>query len=122
MQRWCAPAFFRVRPMRKTSEILLLVPLLPIFLLGMLPMLVFPLVGFAGLAIMGVLMTAGGFAERLRAMNEYSEHTVIRGYVAPSERASHLSTLKTSGRFATALNVVGVAMSFVGLAGLYWNW
>ena len=108
--------------MRRTSEILLVVPLLPIFFLGMLPMLVFPLVGFTGLAITGVLMAAGGFAERLRAMNEYSEHTVIRGYVAPSERAFHLSTLKTSGRFATALNVVGVAVSFVGLAGLYWNW
>jgi hypothetical protein len=107
--------------MRKTPEMLLLAPLLPIYLLGMLPVLVFPLVGFTGLAIMGVLMTAGGFAERLRAMSEYSEHTVIRGYVAPSERASHLSTLKTSGRFATALNVVGVGMSFVGLAGLYWN-
>jgi hypothetical protein len=85
-------------------------------------MLLFPLVGFTGFAIIGVLMTAGGFAERLRAMNEYSEHIVIRGYMTPSERASHLSTLKTSGRFATALNVFGVAMSLVGLAGLYWNW
>ena len=55
-------------------------------------------------------------------MNEYSEHAVVRGYMAQSERASHFATLKTSGRFATALNVVGVAIGFVGLAGLYWNW
>jgi putative Mn2+ efflux pump MntP len=108
--------------MRKSSEVSLLMPLLPIFLIGMLPLLVFPRVGFTGLAIIGVLMVAGALAERVRAMSEYNEHTIIRGYVAPSEQASYLSTLKASGRVATALNVIGVGMILVGFAGLYWNW
>ena len=48
-------------PMRKDySELVLLVPLFPIFLLGVLPMLLFPLLGFAGLAVIGVLVIACG--------------------------------------------------------------
>ena len=41
--------------MRKDSDLVLVVPLFPIFLLGMLPLLVFPLIGFAGLAVIGAL-------------------------------------------------------------------
>ena len=67
--------------MRKDSELVLLVPLFPIFLLGILPLLVFPLVGL-GLAAIGALMIACGFAEYLRAMEEYNEHTIMRGYSA----------------------------------------
>jgi hypothetical protein len=37
--------------MRKDSELVLLVPFFPTFLLGMLPLLVLPPVGFAGLAV-----------------------------------------------------------------------
>ena len=39
--------------MRKDSELVLLVPLFPTFLLGMLPMLILPLVGVAGLTVIG---------------------------------------------------------------------
>ncbi len=35
------------RPMRRQSETLLLVPLLPVFLLGMFPMLLIGLLGFS---------------------------------------------------------------------------
>jgi hypothetical protein len=42
--------------MRKQSEALLLVPLLPIFLAGLFPMLVLALLGFAGLGLLGILL------------------------------------------------------------------
>jgi hypothetical protein len=88
--------------MRKDSELVLLIPLFPIFLLGMLPLLVLALVGFAGLAVMGVLMIACGFAEYLRAMEEYNEHTITRGYSARSDQAGYLSSLKSGLRLAKA--------------------
>jgi hypothetical protein len=81
--------------MRKDSELVLLVPLFPTFLLGMLPLLVLPLVGFAGLAVIGVLMIACGFAEYLRAMAEYNEHAIMRGYSARLDQARYLSSLKS---------------------------
>ena len=40
----------------RQSENLLLVPLLPIFLLGVPPMLLLSFLGFAGLVLLGVLL------------------------------------------------------------------
>jgi hypothetical protein len=103
--------------MRKDSELVLLVPLFPIFLLGMLPLLVFPLVGF-GLAVIGALMIACGFAEYLRAMEEYNEHTIMRGYSARSDQARHLSSLKSGLRLAKGLGAAGVCITCIAIAGL----
>jgi hypothetical protein len=60
--------------MRKDySELVLLVPLFPIFLLGMLPMLLFPLLGFAGLAVIGALVIdLASFRGREKVRSEYS--------------------------------------------------
>ena len=104
--------------MRKDSELVLLVPLFSIFLLGMLPLLVLPLVGFAGLAVIGVLMIACGFAEYLRAMGEYNEHTIMRGYSARSDQARYLSSLKSGLRLAKGLGAAGVCIACIAIAGL----
>ena len=82
--------------MRRDSQLTLLVPLFPIFLLGMLPMLVFPLLGFAGLAVIGVL--------------------VIR-----SDQGRHLSSLKSASRLAKGLTAAGVGIASIAIIGLYWN-
>jgi hypothetical protein len=104
--------------MRKESDLVLLIPLFPIFLPGMLPLLVLPLVGFAGFAVMGVLMIACGFAEYLRAMEEYNEHTIMRGYSARSDQARYLSSLKSGLRLAKGLGAAGVCMACIAIAGL----
>jgi hypothetical protein len=73
--------------MRKDySELALLVPLFPIFLLAMLPTLLSPLLGFAGLAVIGVLVIPCGFGEYLRAMAEYNEDVIVRGDLAKLDR------------------------------------
>jgi hypothetical protein len=108
--------------MRKDySELTLLIPLFPIFLLGMLPMLVFWLAGFAGLGIIGGLMIACGFAECLRATQEYNEHIVARGDLARPNQARHLSSLKSSLRWAKGLGGAGISMACIAIAGLHWN-
>jgi hypothetical protein len=104
--------------MRKDSELVLLVPLFPIFLLGMLPLLIFPLLGFAGLAVIGALMIACGFAECVRSMAEYNEHTIMRGYSARSDQARYLSSLKSGLRFAKGLGAAGVCIACIAIAGL----
>jgi hypothetical protein len=104
--------------MRKDSELVLLVPLFPIFLLGMLPLLIFPLLGFAGLAVIGALMIACGLAECVRAMAEYNEHTIMRGYLARSDQARYLSSLKSGLRLAKGLGAAGVCIACIAIAGL----
>jgi hypothetical protein len=107
--------------MRKDSELALLVPLFSIFLLGMLPMLLFPLVGFAGLAVIGVLVIACGFGECLRAMAEYNEHVIVRRYLARSDQGRHLSSLKSASRLAKGFTAAGVGITSIAIIGLYCN-
>jgi hypothetical protein len=106
--------------MRKDhSELVLLVPLFPIFLLGMLPMLLFPLLGFAGLAVIGALVIACGFGEYGRAMAEYNEDVIVRGYLARSDQGRHLlSSLKSASRLAKGLIAAGVGIACIAIAGL----
>jgi len=107
--------------MRKSSELMLLVSLFPTFLLGMLPMLLLPLVGFVGLAVVATLMIACAFAECLRVMSEYNEHTIVRGYLPASDRACYLSSLRSGFRLAKGLSLAGVCMACISVAGLYWH-
>ena len=107
--------------MRKSSELMLLVPLFPAFLLGMLPMLLLPLVGFVGLAVLATLMIACGFAECLRVISEYNEHTVLRGYLPASDRARHLSSLRSGVHLVKGLSLAGLCMACISVAGLYWQ-
>jgi hypothetical protein len=107
--------------MGKSSKTGLLIPLFPIFLLGMLPMLVLPVVGFVGLAVIAALMIACAFAECLRVVSEYNEHTIVRGFLAPSDRARCLSSLRAGLRVAKGLSAAGCVMACIAIAGLYWH-
>ena len=103
------------------SELVLLAPLFPIFLLGMLPMLLFPLLGFAGLTVIGALVIACGFGEYSRAMAEYNEDVIVRGYLTRSDHGRHLSSLKSASRLAKGLIAAGVGIASGAIIGLYWN-
>ena len=96
--------------MRRQSEILLLIPLLPIFFLGMLPMLLFAFLGFAGLGLFGLLVVCVGLAEGLHANSDFKR----------SERAVHASNLRSGNRFATVVIVAGMGLMVAGLFGTFY--
>jgi hypothetical protein len=100
---------------------MLLVPLFPTSLLGMLPMLLLPLVGFVGLAVVATLMIACAPAECLRVMSEYNEHTIVRGYLPASDRAHYLLSLRSGFRLAKGLSLAGVCMACMSVASLFWH-
>src|SRR5205085_10170093 len=77
--------------MRRQSETLLLVPLLPIFLAGIFPMLMIALLGFAGLALLGILLICAGLSDALDAHNDFNQHIIVKGYARRSEQAIHAS-------------------------------
>ena len=106
--------------MRRQSDSLLLVPLLPIFLLGMFPMLLIGLLGFFGLIIFGVLLVSVGLTLGLEAHSEFNEEVIVHGYARGSERATQVSHLHAATRSAVGLEIAGVALIVVGAAGLLW--
>jgi len=107
--------------MRKRSEALLLLPLLPIFLVGMFPMLLIGMLGFAGLAIFGILLIRVGLAGTLEAHGDFNQEIIVHGYARGSERAAQVSDLHAAGRTAVLLHLAGIAMISAGIAGIFFT-
>lgn len=74
--------------MRPRSETLLLLPLLPIFFVGMFPVLLVGMLGSAGLVIFGILLIRVGFAVTMDAHGDFNREVIAHGYargrIAPS--------------------------------------
>src|SRR5436190_7811664 len=67
-------------PMRRRSETLLLLPLLPIFIIGMFPMLLIGMMGYAGLAIFGILLVRVALAATMDAHSDFNQEIIAHGY------------------------------------------
>jgi hypothetical protein len=106
--------------MRKQSERLLSLALLPIFIVGALPMLMFVLMGIDGLGILGILMICAGLADGLNANSDFSEQVIVRGYARRSERAIHKSNLQSAVRFATFMIVAGAGLIIASVCGVFY--
>ena len=107
--------------MRKQSEALLVLPLLPIFLVGMFPMLIFALLGYAGLALLGILLICAGLSDALDANSNFNQQIIVEGYARRSEQAIHASNLHSAIRSATAMRIAGAALIVASLCGLLYS-
>jgi hypothetical protein len=105
--------------MRRQSDALLLLPLLPIFLIGMFPMLMMALLGVAGLGLFGILLISAGLTDALDANNDFNQHIVVEGYARGTERAIYASNLHSAIRSATAVVIAGIALIVISLCGLF---
>ena len=104
--------------MRRQSDTLLMLPLLPIFLIGMFPMLMMALLGVAGLGMFGILLVSAGLTDALDANNDFNQHIVVEGYARGTERAIYASNLHSAIRSATAIIIAGIAFIIISLCGL----
>ena len=106
--------------MRSQSDSWLVLPLLPIFLVGVPPMLLFSLLGFPGIVITGVLLICVGQTERLEANSDFNQQIIVHGYARQSERNLQASNLHSAVRFATFVDLAGAGLIAVGLLGFYY--
>jgi hypothetical protein len=104
--------------MRKRSEAMLLLPLLPIFLIGMFPMLLIGMLGFAGLVIFGILLIRVGLAGTMEAHGDFNQEVIVHGYATGPERAAQVSDLQAATRMSVLLHAAGAAMIVAGIAGV----
>jgi hypothetical protein len=103
--------------MRRQSETLLFLPLLPIFLVGMFPMLMIGLLGFAGLAVFGVLLICAGLASGNEAHDTFNHDVIVHGYPRGSERAARASDMHAATRLAHRVEATGLALIIVAAIG-----
>jgi hypothetical protein len=103
----------------RETDTLLLLPLLPIFLIGVPPMLLLTFLGFAGLVILGVLLVCVGLAYGLEASSNFNQEVIVHGYARRSERGIQASNLHSDIRFATLMDVTGAGLIVAGLVGFF---
>ena len=103
--------------MRSQSDSWLILPLLPIFLVGVPPMLLLSFLGFAGLVILGVLLICIGLSGGLEANSHFNQEVIVHGYARQSERNLQASQLHSATRFATLIDLAGAGLIAVGLLG-----
>jgi hypothetical protein len=103
----------------REPETLLWMPLLPIFLIGAFPMLLFGILGFAGLIVLGILLICAGLADRLEANSQFNQQIIVHGYARRSERGIQASNLHSAVRSATIANLSGIGLLVTGLFGLF---
>ena len=101
----------------RESETLLLLPLLPIFFLGIFPVLLFAFLGFVGLVILGVLLICVGLTDALSANSDFNRQVIVHGYTRRSERVVQASNLHSAVRFATLMDVAGAGLMVSGIFG-----
>ena len=102
----------------RQSDTMLLFPLLPIFLVGMFPVLMMALLGFAGLGLLGILLISAALTDALDANNDFNQHIVVEGYARRTERAIYASNLHSAMRSATWVVIAGAVLIVASVAGL----
>jgi hypothetical protein len=103
----------------RESENLLLLALLPIFFVGAFPMLLFTLLGFAGVILFGILIICVGLSDGLNANSNFNQQIIVHGYAnradRPIPRALHSAT-----RFAVVIDMIGAVLVAVGVCGFFY--
>jgi hypothetical protein len=100
------------------SESLIVLPLLPVFLIGVFPMLLMSLLGPAGLVILGILIASAGLTDILDANSTFTEQIIVHGYAKGSERTGQRTALRAEMRFAALMIAGGAALAVAGIGGL----
>ena len=104
--------------MRRQSETWLLLPLLPIFFVGIFPMLLLAFLGFAGLVLLGILLICAGLADGLNANRDFNQEVIVHGYARRTERAVQASNLHSAVRFAAIIDAIGAGFIVAGIFGV----
>ena len=80
----------------RSSESLIVLPLLPIFLIGVFPMLLLSLLGPAGLVILGILVVSAGLTDVLDANSDFqrADHRPRLCATDRNARSTHESAIR----------------------------
>ena len=102
----------------QNSESFIVLPLLPIFLIGLFPILLLSLLVPAGLIILGILVASAGLTDILDANGTFSEQIIVYGFARKTERNGQRSALRSEMRFAAVMIATGVGLAAAGVGGL----
>ena len=104
----------------KEPDILLLPVLLPLFLLGSVPLLLLAFLGYAGLGLAGLLMLLAAQRDEFDAHDDFIRHAIMDGLQRPTDRAVQRTDMLAAVRLAHVLRIAGAASMACAAIGLYY--
>ena len=107
-------------PMRMSNPDLPLLPLLlPMFIVGLAPLALLPLVGFLGLVVVGLLIGSGAVMAQMEEQAAHARQVITHGFAPHAERAGYSVKLRSMLDFLFLAKIVGAGLIVAGFAGFY---
>lgn len=108
--------------MRAREPDMLLLPfLLPLFIVGSIPLLLLAFLGYAGLGIAGLLMILAAQRDEFDATSTIVRQTITGGVLNSSDRAAQRADVVAAMRLGHVLVIAGVVSIACAIGGLYYS-
>lgn len=105
----------------REPDILLLPFLLPLFIVGSIPLLLLAFLGYAGLGLAGLLMILAAQRDEFDATSTIVQQTITDGVLNSSDRAAQRADVLNAMRLGHVLVIAGVVSIVWSIAGLYFS-
>ena len=100
-----------------TRDLALVPLLLPIVAVGLFPLVMLPLLGFLGFAVLGVLIGFAAVMAELEEPQAHAHHVISHGSVPRSEQAGYNCEMESLRRSLTAVKIVSLGLVALGAGG-----
>jgi hypothetical protein len=100
-----------------TRDLALVPLLLPIVAVGLFPLVMLPLLGFLGFAVLGVLTGFAAVMAELEEPQAHAHHVISHGSVPRSEQAGYNCEMESLRRSLTAVKIVSLGLVALGAGG-----
>jgi len=104
--------------MRLVTRDLPLVPLLlPVVAIGLFPLVMLPLLGFLGFAVLGILIGFAAMMAELEEPQAHNEYVIAHGAMSRAEQAGHDADMHALMRTLHAVKIVSAGLVALGAGG-----
>jgi hypothetical protein len=105
--------------MRLSNPELPLLAVLPIALIGLGPLLLLPMVGALGLAVIGLLIGSSALMVQLEEDSEHDREIVAHGFASGGEQAAHRSEMRSLLRELRLAKLASAGLIAAGFGGFW---
>jgi hypothetical protein len=100
-----------------TRDLALVPLLLPIVAVGLFPLVMLPLLGILGFAVLGILIGFAAVMAELEEPQAHAHHVISHGGMPRSEQAGYNFEMESLRRSLTAVKIVSLGLVALGVGG-----
>jgi hypothetical protein len=101
----------------KTRDLPLVPLLLPVVAVGLFPLVMLPLLGFLGFAVLGILIGFAAMMAQLEEQGAHTQHVISHGSLSRAEQAGYNLEQQALMRSLAAFKIVSAGLIALGAGG-----